>query len=221
MKKKLALLFIASTLVFSACGKETPLTDDSTAPETSSEEVSESTSSENAESSAESEDLSKLDAIGDITVDEGLLNVELTIPSEYIGEQTQEDLDKICDESGYKSITLNDDGSATYVMSKKQHKEMMEELQESINSSLSELVGSDGYPNITEITSNDDFTAFTITTKSTELDMNESFSVLAFYMYGGMYNIFNGTPVDNISVTFVNADTGEVISTTNSSDAAQ
>ena len=51
--------------------------------------------------------------------------------------------------------------------------------------------------------------------------MAESFSVLGFYMYGGMYNIFNGTAVDNVSVKFINADTGEVISTTNSKDMGE
>ena len=46
--------------------------------------------------------------------------------------------------------------------------------------------------------------------------MNESFSTMAFYMYGGMYNIFNGTEVDNIHVDFVNADSGEIISSSDS-----
>ena len=59
-------------------------------------------------------------------------------------------------------------------------------------------------------------TEFTVTTKSSALDMNESFSTMAFYMYGGMYNIFNGTEVDNIHVDFVNADSGEIISSSDS-----
>ncbi|MER2027079.1 MAG: hypothetical protein ABS874_07575 [Lachnospiraceae bacterium] len=40
---------------------------------------------------------------------------------------------------------------------------------------------------------------------------NESFSVLSFYIYGGMYNSFNGTPADNIHVDFINEASGEVI----------
>ena len=77
------------------------------------------------------------------------------------------------------------------------------------------------YPNITSIEANDDFTSFTVTTKSTELDFAESFSVLAFYIYGGMYNQFNGTPVDNVHVDFVNADSGEIISSADSKDLAE
>lgn len=39
-------------------------------------------------------------------------------------------------------------------------------------------------------------------------------------MYGGMYNVFNGTTVDNVHVDFVNADTGEIISSSDSKDMA-
>lgn len=51
--------------------------------------------------------------------------------------------------------------------------------------------------------------------------MNESFSTMAFYMYGEMYNVFSGENISNISVTFINADTGQVIETANSADAGQ
>ena len=210
-------------LIMSACGSETaPTETPNTEPvqEVVDEIPEDEPETTEPEESTEG-DLSELDALGDIEVDEGLFDVELTIPADYVGETTQEELDAIAAEDGYHSITLNEDGSATYVMTKKQHKAMMEEMTISINDSLAEMVGSENYPNFTDIKANDDFTEFTITTKSTELDMMESFSVLAFYMYGGMYNIFNGTPVDNVSVTFINADSGVVISTANSADAAQ
>lgn len=41
---------------------------------------------------------------------------------------------------------------------------------------------------------------------------------MAYYMYGGMYNIFNGTPVENVHVDFVNADSGEIMDSADSSD---
>lgn len=206
MKNKLIALLLITTLALSGCGgseapAETPAETSSEATETSTEETN-----------------SDLDALGEVEVDENLLTVELTIPAEYVGETTQEELDATASEEGYKSITLNEDGSATYVMTKKQHKEMMEGIAASLNSSFAEMVGSADYPNITSITANEDFTEFTIITNSTELDLNESFSVMVFYMSGGMYNIFNGTPVDNVHVDFVNADSGEIISSSDSSD---
>ena len=43
-------------------------------------------------------------------------------------------------------------------------------------------------------------------------------TLMALYMYGGMYGIFAGEKVDNVQVDFVNADSGEIISTGNSKD---
>lgn len=214
MKKKLILLLLSTTLLLSACGSSA---NSETAP--SAEVVSETTANENTTES--SNGLADIEAIGDVEVDEGLFNVELLIPADFVGETTQEELDAIASENGYKSITLNEDGSATYVMTKKQHKTMMEEMATSLNDSLAEMIGSENYPNFTDIKANDNFTEFTITTKSAELDLNESFSVMAFYMYGGMYNIFAGESVDNVHVEFINADSGAVISTADSKDMGE
>ena len=136
-----------------------------------------------------------------------------------VGETTQEELEAQTIASHVHSVTLNEDGSATYVMSKAQHAELMKEVATSINQSLSEMVGSEDYPNITSIVANDDFTVFTITTTSTELTMQESFSTLGYYLLGGMYNTFAGNESVNIHVDFINADSGEVISSADSSSA--
>ena len=56
---------------------------------------------------------------------------------------------------------------------------------------------------------------------SSELNLAESFSVLAFYMYGGMYNIFNGTEVENITVDFINEANGQIINSANSNDMGE
>ncbi|MDR2024458.1 MAG: hypothetical protein LBQ71_14705 [Hungatella sp.] len=208
--KKLNLLtasIIFSTLILlTSCGKNT----------NSASAISETISTETSikESNTNAETKNNLDAIGNA-------DVELNIPAKFIGEQAQDDLNELCKEKGYKSITLNDDGSATYILTKKQHKKMMNELKDNINSSISEMIGSEDFPNFTDITYNENFTEFEISTKSTELNMADRFSILGFYMYGGMYNIFNGTAADNISVKFVNADSGEEILTANSKDAGK
>lgn len=210
MRKLLSValpLCIAATTV--ACGN-------STSQETTSatETVQETTSAESAD-----ETLSELDAVGDIEVEKELFDVTVTVPADFVGETTQEELDAKAKESGYK-VTLNDDGSATYTMSKSQHKKMMDELSNNINTALTDMIGSEDYPNFTDIKANDDFTQFTVTTKSEELNLTESISVMGFYMYGGMYNIFNGTAIENVHVDFVNADTGEIISSSDSKDMA-
>ena len=208
-KKHLIIAATALALSLSACGSSTE-TSQTTAVEQSAE-------SAEAESAAERDDL---EAIGDVEVEQNLFDVVLTIPADYIGETTQEELEAEAAEGGYK-VVLNDDGSATYTMTKQQHKEMMDEIRSSINQALNEMIGSEDYPNFTAIEANEDFTSFTVTTSASELGLTDGISVLGFYMYGGLYNIFNGTPVDNIHVDFVNADSGEIISSSNSSEMGE
>lgn len=204
-------ILILTTILVAGCSKKTGNV--STTSETSN--------SESSIAGSEDETKDNLEAMGGVEVEKGLFNVELTIPAQFVGEQTQEELNELSKEKGYKSITLNDDGSAKYILTKQQHKDMMAELNTNINTSLSEMIGSEDYPNYTDITANENYTEFVITTKSTELSMTENFSALGLYMYGGMYNIFNGTPVDNVSVKFINTDTGAEITTMNSKNMGQ
>lgn len=205
MKKRIVLLLITCALSFNlvACGNG-------------------NINAESQKTAANSEEsLDDLGPSGEFEVDEGLFNVKLTIPADFIGETTQEELDEVCKEEGLKSIILNDDGSATYTMTKKQHKALLEELRENINTTLDEMPGSEDYPNITRIEANDNFTEFKVTTKNTELDFAETFSIITFYFCGGMYNAYSGDEIEDISVTFVNSDSGEIIDTFNSSDIEQ
>nr|DAP24964.1 MAG TPA: Lysis protein [Caudoviricetes sp.] len=209
MKKKIVTILLISSLALTACGSNNQV-QSSSAPSTQTAEEADTQGTEN--------DISELNAIGDIDVDKNLFDVTITVPADLVGDTTQEELDAKAADSDIHSITLNDDGSATYVMSKSQHKKMMQELADNINSTLSDMVGSEDYPNFTDIKANSDFTNFTVTTTSTELDLTDSISIMGFYMYGGMYAIFNGSDVDNIHVDFVNADSGEIINSADSSD---
>ena len=111
-------------------------------------------------------------------------------------------------------------GCFTYKMTKGQHKEVMEGIKQSIEEALDEMIASEDY-SFTKIEPNADFTKFKVTTTSSELNLAESISVLAFYMYGGMYNIFNGTEVENIAVDFINEATGQIINSANSRDMGE
>lgn len=121
----------------------------------------------------------------------GLFNVALTIPAEYVEGTTQKELNKQAKEGTFKSATLNKDGSVTYVMSKSQHKEMLNTLKDSIADELNKIPNSTDYPNVTKVEANDDYTKFTVTTASTELSFEEQFLSVQLYIYGGMYNAFN------------------------------
>lgn len=207
MRKKIFMVALTVAVVTSGCGAKS----EATAPETTT--VAEATVAESSEESR-----SNLEAVGDVKVDKAIFDVKLEIPADFVGNSTQEDLDKKAAEYGYK-VTLNADGSATYEMTKSQHKKMMEDYAASLNESMAKMIGSESCPKVTDVKANEDFTSFTITTKNTEPDLGESMSVMSLYVMSGAYNIFNGTPVDNVHIDFVNADSGEVISSTDSKDA--
>ena len=211
MKRTLASVIsvlLCASLV--ACGTPAPA---SSTPSSSSVAASAASASDTT--------LSDLDSLGDIEVDKNLFDVEITVPADFVGETTQEELDAKAKESDIHSITLNEDGSATYVMSKAQHKKVLEELSASINETLAEMSTSGDFPTITNVSANDDFTNFTVTVSADELGLAESMSVIGLYMYGGLYGIFSGQTPDNIHVDFVNADSGEVISSADSSEAGK
>ncbi|MCR5591586.1 MAG: hypothetical protein K6F73_08630 [Lachnospiraceae bacterium] len=222
MKKAFSAIIITvvCTLVIAGCGKKE---EETAAPvkEITVVESGDSAPEEKKDPAAETaaEDVfSDIKAIADIDVEKKVFDVELTIPKEFADDITQEELDKAVNEKGYKSATLNEDGSVTYVMTKDQHREMVDEVKKGINESLAEMAGSEDYPEITKVTANDNYTSFAVTTKNEEPSMMESMSVLGFYMTGGMYSIYSGEDIDNVHVEFINAATGEVIGTTDSKD---
>lgn len=146
--------------------------------------------------------------------------VEITIPSDYIGEDvTQEELDaQLKQADGFKSATLNADGSVTYIMTEACHKKLMQDMAQQLDSSLADMVGSEDYPNVTAIDAADDYTKFTVTLSSDTVSFQESIMALAFYMSGGLYHYFStGEPVDNINVRFID-QSGNLLQEANSKD---
>lgn len=163
-----------------------------------------------------------IESIGDIEVENKLLTVTLTMPADFVTATTQEELEESAKETGnFISVKLNDDGTATYVMTKSAHKELMDTTRAGFEQQLQEMVRSEDYPKITDIKVNDDFTKFEVTTENEEPDLAESFASLGFYMMSGTYHVFNGTQPDNCQVVFYNAQTGEIIQEANSSEMGE
>jgi hypothetical protein len=224
MKKIVSLALAVSIAVnLCACGSGTSGSTSSEQSATSAEAKAEETST--AESSSQSEtlsedeqmqaDMDELSAIGEVSVENGLLTVSLTVPADLAGEVTQESLDQGAGDT-YISAKLNEDGSVTYKMTKSQHAKMLDAMVESMDNSIQELVDSDDYT-FTSIKHNEDFTQFDITLSATEIGFAEAFSTIAFYMYGGIYGIFSGHKPENVIVNFYDAS-GNLIKSANSAD---
>ena len=109
-----------------------------------------------------------------------------------------------------ESIVQNEDGSITVILPREEHEKMLAELKPEMDTALKELT-EDESMGFTEVTANDDYTSFTVRTKSTSVGFMESLSLMMFYTYGGMYSLVSGGSLDNIHVDFVNDETGEII----------
>ena len=152
-----------------------------------------------------------------VQVDKELLDVTITIPASWYEETneeiTQSSLDEQYKDSGFKSVTLNDDGSVTMVIPKSVHKELMEDMKNNIDESLSELINDENC-SYTEIKHNKDFTQFDVTLSGSEPNFYDSFGCLSLYLSGAMYNIFNGTESNDILINLYDPN-GNLVDTYN------
>ena len=223
MKRFLSMTLIISMLVcLASCGgktssQETPSVEEtvsvSSTVETSTEVSSEEKTTEATD--ATEDDMSELKAIGDVDVENGILFVSITVPKDLVNEDTtQETLDNGAGDT-YTSAKLNGDGSVTYKMTKAQHKAMLDKVKESIDESIQEMIEDTNY-SISNVKYNDNMSEFDITLEGTELGFGDAFAAFAFYIYGGMYQIFSGKKSDKISVHFYDPS-GNLIDTADSS----
>ena len=152
-----------------------------------------------------------------VQVDKELLDVTITIPASWYEETneeiTQSSLDEQYKNSGFKSVTLNDDSSVTMVIPKSVHKEFMEDMKNNIDESLSELINDENC-SYTEIKHNKDFTQFDVTLSGSEPNFYDSFGCLSLYLSGAMYNIFNGTESNDILINLYDPN-GNLVDTYN------
>jgi hypothetical protein len=155
-----------------------------------------------------------LEGLGDVEVDRGLLNVEVTLPPVYFEGQSPEDILSEARGDGISDVTVNPDGSVTYRMSKMRHRELMQEINASLRESLVTLP--DDFSSVQEVTVNQDVTAFRIVADQAAYESSlDGFVIFAIAMQAGMYHLFDGATSDSYRVTIdlVDAASGTVFDT--------
>lgn len=196
---------------------------DSAKSKSAEQPAQESASAENtAENSAEhgddteEDDEAALAAIGDVETKDGILTVSINVPSDLVGETTQEELDQ---SKGilYQSAVLNDDGSVTYKMTKLQHRAMLDKISEAVDESAQEMIDDEENYTIAAVTHNDDCTEFNVTLDGTEIGFGDYFTTYSFFLYGGMYGKFSGHIPEHMIVNFYDPD-GNLIEAVDSAD---
>lgn len=130
--------------------------------------------------------------------------VQLTVPAPYVGTDiTQEYLDKIAKQSGYESLILNADGSATYIITKQQQQAIISNLDMGIRDKILVTAGSKNYKHITNIDANEDFTHYTVTLDTNSLDNSSAMIASLLKSYTTMYYCYQGVIGETINITYV------------------
>ena len=216
MKRVISVLLIVS-MVFSlaACGSSSKDAPTSSAGTESAEPAPESSVSE--DDLIDDEGWEQLEAMGNVETENGIFYTKVTLPAEIVGEDvTQESLDAEAGKDTYTSAKLNDDGSVTYKMTKKQHKAMMDGFVNMIEEELQNLVDSSDNA-FTRIEHNKDYTLFDAYLSTNEIGFSEGFMVIGFLYYSYIYNAFTGVEVQNVEVNFYDPN-GELIDSMSSAD---
>lgn len=155
---------------------------------------------------------------GKVEVDQGLFNVEITIPATLVNNDDA-DIDDIIDEAqdkGIKEIVRNDDGSLTFKMSKNEHRKMMKEITEEIQETMLDIKTDDDFVSIRDLEANESFSQFTMKVDRDAFENSlDAFAALALAMQGMIYQVFDGVDQDELQVIIdiEDADTGELIDT--------
>lgn len=189
-KKFLLFVVLMSSLVLAACGGGNNKVD---------------TNENNASTNDESKDQS-------VEVDKGLMNVEMTIPLELLGEDTEGFEESLREEWDGK-VVKKDDTAITVKMSKKEHGKMLKEFQESIEAGFQELIEDDELTSIKDITTNKDFTSIKMLVDREEFENSlDSFSIISLGFSSMFYQVFDGKDLEKEKITIEIEDeaTGEV-----------
>lgn len=153
---------------------------------------------------------------GAIQVDEGLLNVDVTLAASFFEGMTAEEIQNAAKENGYSNCIVNEDGSVTYTMSKAKHQEVLADYKTSIDDTIAGLLaGENAVASFVSIEYNDDFSQVDVYVDAAAYTMWDSLYALTFYMIGAYYQSFAGVAADQIDVivNFIDNDTKEILDT--------
>lgn len=148
-----------------------------------------------------------------VDIAEESADITLNIPAKWLGEDiTQEYVDGQVQESGCKSGTLNEDGSVTYVMTKKQHKKITDDLEKGIEELIESRMSLSGGKKYVSITANDDYTEFVVVMSVDKTDSYDFATDIGFSYLSKLYSVFRGEGEKPVTIKYVNEDTNSVIS---------
>ncbi|SIS42508.1 hypothetical protein [Salimicrobium flavidum] len=153
-----------------------------------------------------------------VDVDKGVFNVDVTVPKTLFEMEggDYEEVKASAEEEGIGEVIDNGDGTITYKMSRSKHKEMMQEMEKEIETSMEDIRTSGDYASIEGLSANGDYSEFTLKVdRSAYEDSFDGFAVFGVGLLGLYYQLFDGADPDSYSVVVqvTDASSGEQFDT--------
>ena len=139
-------------------------------------------------------------------------DVTVTVPS--YGLEEDDDTSSVPEA---KEAVVNEDGSTTYTLTKKQQKEWKKAVKSNFDDYIKDILDDDtNYPNVEDITYNNDMTEFEIDLATTNIAQSELFIGYIALFTAPVYQQVNGVEEKDVDykVTVKDSSTGEETVTT-------
>lgn len=152
-----------------------------------------------------------------IEVAKNLFSVEVTLPAMFFEGEDLETAAADARAEGVGEVTVNEDGSLTYRMSKADHREIVAEMETGVLEAVEDITSSGDYPSISDVAHSRDYSEFTMTVNRDEFEGGfDGFAGLGLGLVASYYQLFAGTSADDLEVIVHVADeaTGDIIQTT-------
>lgn len=147
----------------------------------------------------------------EVSVDKSLLSVEITLPPDFAGDLSGFDKEVYLDENpGIKDVEVLGDGSLKLTMSRAKHKELMEQMKESIEESMNALMTDEETSYIRDVKTSNDFSKVDVFVDREGYENSFDLSSLTIMMSVGFYQVFQGNEFE-LALRYIDEVTEEVI----------
>lgn len=147
----------------------------------------------------------------EVSVDKSLLSVEINLPPDFAGDLSGFDKEVYLDENpGIKDVEVLGDGSLKLTMSRAKHKELMEQMKESIEESMNALMTDEETSYIRDVKTSNDFSKVDVIVDREGYENSFNLSSLTIMMSVGFYQVFQGDEFELV-LRYIDEATEEVI----------
>lgn len=145
-----------------------------------------------------------------VQVDEGLLEVTITLPASYFEEVEDFDPEAYTREQGFSRTVVQEDGTVAITMTRARHNALLNEMKTSIADSLSQLVAAESTPYIQSVSSTEGYGTVTVTVDKAGYEAVLDMTPLLIGIYGVMYQQYAGEE-PHCEVTVQDGASGEAL----------